>query len=494
MKKTKPSSEEEQGISRREFLKIAATGAAGIALMTTFKDFFKPMQSVMALQTKTYTDLSSPSITRYLDKCIGCQYCLYVCESIQQIGIYQYYDQDGRQYVDTKGEVPLSQTPCINCGQCVKVCPVGALVETDGLAAALAALEDASKNIVWQIAPSVQNMLGEEFGVASGVDVSKKIATAMKLLGGHAFHTDFGADVTIMEEGSEFVERLQNGGTFPMITSCCPGWIKYMELHYPDLFSHLSSCKSPQQMFGSLVKSYYPIQYNVDAESVYHISVMPCTAKKFECSRSEMESEDGLRDVDLVLTSREFAKLLRLKGISLTSLEDSEFDNLMGESSGAARIFGASGGVMEASLRAVYQLLTNKPFPYSTLEPLRTQDGIKTMSIDISGKTFNFAAVNGIGNINNVMEQIKDGTCPYHFIEVMACPNGCIGGGGAPLVNEDMSMRQQGIYKSDTVLQHTVCSDNSEIKKLYQNFLERPCSHRAKKLLHTTYTDRSNDF
>lgn len=487
----KKNSPEDSGMTRRDFLKFAATSVTGMAAVTLLNKFYYPVSA--ALST-TQTDTSTPAIIRQTDKCIGCGSCVEVCENTQKIGIYQLYKEDGKAYSDTKGHVSLLETSCINCGQCVKVCPVGALTEKDSLKEALAALSDTSKHIVWQIAPSVQNMLGEEFGLSSGADVTKKIASAMKLLGGDAFNTDFGADVTIVEESYEFINRLQNGGPFPMITSCCPGWIKYAEFHYPDLFDYISSCKSPQQMFGALVKSYYAEKNNLSPEQIFHISVMPCTAKKFECSRGEMENSSGIRDVDLVLTSREFAQILRSKGIALSDLEDTNFDHLMGESSGAARIFGTSGGVMESALRTVVSLQTNKTLSSISFDSLRTQNGIKTATLDIGGSEVRAAVVNGIGNISSMMNDVLNGTSPYHFIEVMACPGGCIGGGGAPLHTGNMTMRQDGIYRSDKSNSSATALENNAIKRLYGDYLGKPCGKLSEQLLHTSYIDRSNDY
>jgi iron-only hydrogenase group A len=485
-------------ISRRDFLKLAATGLAGITTFGLLSALYRHVEAATlppaAAEPASSIDDSSPSITRDMSKCIGCGNCVSACENVQRIGVYQLYQKDGRQYSNTKGEIPLAQTRCINCGQCVKVCPVGALAEKDSIAEALAAIDDPAKTVVWQIAPSVHNMLGEEFGLRSGADVTRKIATAMKMLGGYAFHTDFAADVTIMEEGTEFIRRLRGGGAFPMITSCCPGWIKYVEMHYPDLLPHVSSCKSPQQMLGALVKSYFAQKSGIPASGIFHISVMPCTAKKFECARPEMEDSRGARDVDLVLTAREFAKILRSKNIAFGSLPNGEFDSLMGEASGAARIFGASGGVMEASLRAVSLLLTNSDLPPGAVGTLRTKDGFKSASVTIAGNVFNFAAINGIGNIRDTMDQLRAGSCPYHFIEVMSCPGGCIGGGGAPLHTEDMDRRQQGLYRSDVLLKNTVCLENSEMRSMYAEFLGQPCGPLSEELLHTRYESRAGTF
>ncbi len=439
-------------------------------------------------------DTSNPAMYRDLDKCIGCGRCLRVCRDVQKIGVYSYYrDEEGNRYVSTKTGADLNATNCINCGQCVKVCPVGALVESNGIQQANAALNDPTKTVVWQMAPAVQNTIGEEFGFVPGTDVTKKLAAAMKKLGGYAYNTDFSADVTIMEEGTEFIGRVKNGGTLPMMTSCCPGWIKYMEFNYPDLLGHLSSCKSPQQMFGALVKKYLPEKLNVEPENIYQISIMPCVAKKFEYQREEMQNSDGNRDVDLVLTVREAAKLMKLRGINLQELEDAEFDNFMGEWTGAARIFGATGGVMEAALRTVAVILTDGEMDNIPYKPVRGFKGVKEATLTIGDLDVNVAVVNGIGNVKPLLEQIEAGESPYHFIEVMACPGGCINGGGTPIRMGNAEARRKGLYRSDEANAVRRSHENEEVKQLYKDFLGEPCGHESHTLLHTHYVDRSND-
>lgn len=440
-------------------------------------------------------DDSSPAMIRDMDKCIHCRRCITVCDQVQRIGIYEAVNENGDRYIRTKKGVKLSETACINCGQCVKVCPVAALTEKSGIAKAQAALNDPKTTVVWQMAPAIQNTLGEEFGLPAGTDVTFKIAAAMKRLGGYAFSTDFSADVTIMEEGTEFIGRLNEGGTFPMITSCCPGWIKYIEYHYPELLTHLSSCKSPQQMFGALVKNYLPEKIGVEAKDIFHISIMPCVAKKFEFNRDEMETENGLRDVDLVLTTREAAKLFRMRGIDLADLEEGEFDEFMGQSTGAARIFGTTGGVMEAALRTVSVILTNGALDQIEYEAVRGYRGVKSAELEIAGTKVKIAVVNGIGNVKPLLEDMKEGTSPYHFIEVMACPGGCLNGGGSPLHKPgDVSVRKTRMYESDVKNPMRRSHENPEVKSLYQDFLGEPCGHHSHDLLHTHYFDRSSEI
>ena len=329
-------------------------------------------------------DNTCVAFTRDMSKCIACGRCVTVCNDVQKIKIYEMYTdpKTGDRYQQVKLGKMLGDTNCINCGQCVKVCPVAALTETDGITKAIEAIENPDVTVVWSMAPAVQNTLGEEFGLPTGEDVTKKIAAGMKALGGYAYTTDFSADLTIMEEGTEFIDRVSNGGVLPMMTSCCPGWIRFMEYNYPDQLAHLSSCKSPQQMFGALVKNYLPKKIGVDAKKICHISIMPCTAKKFEASRKEMQSENG-RDVDIVLTTREAAKLFKLKGIDLSKLPDEEFDQFMGDRTGAARIFGTTGGVMEAALRTVVWKLTNGKVDTIDYVAARGYKGVKEATLKV---------------------------------------------------------------------------------------------------------------
>ena len=441
-------------------------------------------------------DDSSPAMIRDMDKCIACGRCVNVCNEVQKIGIYEmkYDPATGDRYVNTKKGVALSETNCINCGQCAKVCPVAAITEKSSIRRVMDALDDPQTTVVWQMAPAIQNTLGEEFGLGTGTDVTGKIAAAMKRLGGYAFTTDFSADVTIMEEGTEFIGRVTNGGVLPMMTSCCPGWIKYMEYNYPDQLDHLSSCKSPQQMFGALVKNYLPEKIGVPAEKIFHVSIMPCVAKKYENSRPEMESEAG-RDVDAVLTTREAARLFRLKNIDLAKLPEEEFDSFMGEGTGAARIFGTTGGVMEAALRTVVWKLTGGAVDQIDYTVARGYKGVKEASLMVGDLEVKVAIVNGIGNVKAVMDDVRAGRSPYHFIEVMACPGGCLNGGGAPLVKEpaNVAERMTKMYESDAKNPVRRSHENQEVQALYAEYLKAPCGHTSHHLLHTTYTDRSGE-
>ena len=441
-------------------------------------------------------DDSSPAMIRDMDKCIACGRCVNVCNEVQKIGIYEmkYDPVTGDRYVNTKKGVNLSETACINCGQCAKVCPVAAITEKSSIRKVMDALDDPHTTVVWQMAPAIQNTLGEEFGLAPGTDVTGKIAAAMKRLGGYAFTTDFSADLTIMEEGTEFIDRVKNKGVLPMMTSCCPGWIKYMEYNYPDQLDHLSSCKSPQQMFGALVKNYLPGKIGVPAEKICHISIMPCVAKKYEHNRPEMESENG-RDVDIVLTTREAAKLFKLRGINLATLNDEKFDSFMGEGTGAARIFGTTGGVMEAALRTVVYKLTGGKVDQLDYHAARGYRGVKEAALTIGELEVKVAVVNGIGNVKAVMDDVRAGKSPYHFIEVMACPGGCLNGGGAPLLfsPDQVADRMVRMYESDEKNPVRRSHENKQVQELYRDYLEEPCGYISHHLLHTAYVDRSNE-
>ncbi|MBR4313688.1 MAG: [Lachnospiraceae bacterium] len=443
---------------------------------------------------KRTLDETSVAFTRDMSKCIACGRCVTVCNDVQKIKIYEMYTdpKTGDRYQRVKGGKMLSDTNCINCGQCVKVCPVAALTEKDSIKDAIAAIDDPSVTIVWEMAPAIQNTLGEEFGLPTGSDVTRKIAAAMKALGGYAYTTDFSADLTIMEEGTEFIDRVSNGGVLPMMTSCCPGWIRYMEYNYPDQLDHLSSCKSPQQMFGALVKNYLPKKIGVDAKKICHISIMPCTAKKFERSREEMGGDYG-KDVDIVLTTREAAKLFKFKGIDLATIKEDDFDSLMGCGTGAARIFSTTGGVMEAALRTVVWKLTNGKIDTIDYVAARGYKGVKEATLNVNGMDVKIAVVNGIGNVKPVMDDVRAGKSPYHFIEVMACPGGCVNGGGAPLVSDPslVGVRTDKTYESDKNNKIRRSHENPEIQAIYADYLKEPCGHISHHILHTTYTDRS---
>ena len=416
---------------------------------------------------KRGTDSSSPAIIRDRDKCIDCGRCAAICEEIK------------------KTDVPLNETDCIFCGQCVKACPTGALTEREELHIVMEALADPSKKVIFQTAPAVHNTAGEEFGLKSGADLTKKLPTALRKLGAAVFTTDFAADVTVLEEGTEFIGRLTNQGAFPMFTSCCPGWVRFLEINYPELRGHLSSCKSPQQMFGALLKSYYAEKKELDPKDIFHVSIMPCVAKKYERLLPEMKNrETGCLDTDAVLTTREAAKLMRYFNIDLAEQADSDFDDMMGIGTGAARIFAASGGVMEAALRTVVMKLTGNRIDTIDFTEVRDCEDVKEACIDINGTEVRVAVVNGIGNARKILDDVAAGKSKYRFIEVMACKGGCIGGGGSP-IRGDNTMRKESIYMSDAKNPVRRSHENPQVRKLYEDFLIKPCGNKSHDLLHT---------
>jgi NADP-reducing hydrogenase subunit HndD len=458
----------------------------------------------------------STSITRDMSKCVLCRRCVTVCNEIQGVGVLNAQNRGFDTEIGPAMELPLGEVNCMFCGQCTTVCPVGALRETDSVEKVWNALLSGKKRVVAQVAPAVRVALGEEFGNEAGTIVTGKIAAALKMLGfDDVFDTNFTADLTILEEGTELLNRLsrairQEGEVaLPMITSCSPGWIKYVEHTYPDKLAHLSTCKSPHTMLGALVKSYYAEKTGVSPKDMFVVSVMPCTAKKFEIERAEMQN-NGYPNVDAVITTRELASMIREAGIDFNALNDEQFDAPLGFSTGAADIFGLTGGVMEAALRTVYEIVTGRELPFDKLHirPIMGFDRVKTAEIKIEkplkdyahfdGVTLKVAVTSGARGANRIMEEIKSGDCRYHFIEVMGCPGGCIMGGGQPR-SSDKDVRQKrlsGIYREDEGKKLRKSHENPYINTLYKEFLEFPNSHKSHELLHTRYTPRGafNEF
>lgn len=439
-------------------------------------------------------DDSSPAIVRDNSKCIKCGRCITVCESVQTTSVLSLSFRGPRVQIGPAFNMPLLQTNCVMCGQCVMVCPVGALYEKDDVAAVWQALQDPSKHVVVQEAPAIRASLGEEFGMPPGTLVTGKMIAALRRLGfDKVFDTNFAADLTIIEEGNEFLKRVREGGTLPMITSCSPGWIKFCEHFYPDLLGHLSTCKSPQQMFGALAKTYYAQSAGIDPAQIVVVSIMPCTAKKFEARRHEMR-DSGFADIDYVLTTRELARMIKEAGIDFCNLPDEEYDPPMGEYSGAATIFGTTGGVMEAALRTVYAVVTGQNLPSLDITPVRGLDGVKEAALTVGelGEV-RVAVAHGLGNARKLLDLIRKGEARYHFIEIMCCPGGCIAGGGQPIPTTDeiRRLRAEALYRDDRQVQrHRQSHENPSIKKLYETFLKEPLGHLSHKLLHTTYTKR----
>lgn len=479
-------------------------------------------------KSKTLLDESSWSVVKDDSKCILCKRCVTLCNQIQGVGILNTQNRGFASTVSGGMELPLGETVCTNCGQCVTVCPTGALKERDAIGPVWEALMDPGKVVVVQTAPAVRVALGEEFDMEPGSNVTGKMASALAELGfDHVFDTNFAADLTIIEEGTELLVRLVNHlyhqgvideqavkktglplladpPALPMITSCSPGWIKYAEHAYPQQLDHLSTCKSPHMMLGALIKSYYADVINVDPEKMFVVSIMPCTAKKYEIKRPEMIN-DGMPNVDAVLTTRELGKMIKDAGIDFVSLEDGDFENPLGLSTGAADIFGVTGGVMEAALRTVYELVTGREIPFDKLrvEPMKGLERIKVATLTIEdpvdqygfldGVSVSVASTSGLVGASMLLDEIQLGTSPHLFIEVMGCPGGCISGGGQPrMTTDDIRIkRMEGLYREDELKVLRKSHDNPFIAQIYEKFLDKPLGHRSHELLHTTYVKRS---
>ena len=441
-------------------------------------------------------DYLSPSIVRDNNKCILCRRCVSACKNIQTVAVIDVTERGFKTEIASPFNKSLADVPCVNCGQCIAACPVGALKEKDSTEAVWDAIADNNKYVIVQTAPAVRAALGEEFGYPMGTPVTGKMAAALRRMGfDKVFDTDTGADVTIMEEGTEFLNRLQNGGKLPIITSCSPGWVKFCEHNFPDFLDNLSSCKSPHEMFGALLKTYYAEKEGIDPASIFVVSVMPCVAKKFEAQRPELGGE--FADVDAVITTRELAKMIKQSGILFNELPDEGFDNPFGEPTGAGVIFGATGGVMEAALRTVVEKLEGKSLESIDFEAVRGTDGIKEATLTVAGKEIKVAVVSGLGNARKLLNDIRAGKANYHFIEIMACPGGCVNGGGQPIVCNSVRMdvdikaeRAKALYSEDKASKVRKSHENPDIIKIYEEFLGEPGGHKAHELLHTHYTKR----
>ena len=466
------------------------------------------------VEDQNYTiDRSSPSFVKDDSKCIRCQRCVRTCEELQYISAIAVANKGAHQKISSFHNKPMSHVVCTNCGQCVNRCPTGALVEKTSIDQVWDAIYDPEKHVVVQTAPAVRIALGEDLGYKPGERVTGKMVNALKQLGfDSVLDTDFTADLTIMEEGTELLTRLKKAlvdgdkkVSLPMFTSCSPGWIKFIEHKYPEYLPNLSTCKSPQQMFGALAKTFYSQKRNLDPSKVVSVSVMPCTAKKFEADRPEMRAS-GYKDVDFVLTTRELAVMIKQAGIDFMNLEDAHYDSIMGDSTGAGVIFGATGGVMEAALRTAYEIVTGREVPFKNLNitPVRGMEGVKEATVKIEGclEEWKFlegaevkvAIAHGLINANEVMRQVKNGTASYHFVEIMACPGGCLGGGGQPIPTNAAirKNRMKAIYSEDENMVLRKSHQNPEVIAIYKDFLGKPNSKVSHELLHTHYVERDN--
>ncbi len=442
-------------------------------------------------------DTSSPSIVRDPSKCILCGRCISVCSKVQGVSAIGFRNRGFKTTVGPIFDKGLGEVDCINCGQCIINCPVGALKEKESIDYVWDAIEDPSKYVIVQTAPAVRAALGEEFGLPIGTRVTGKMAAALRRMGfDKVFDTDFGADLTIMEEGFELLDRIQNGGKLPMVTSCSPGWIKYCEHFHPDMLENLSTCKSPHEMLGAVMKTYFAQKHGLDPKDIFVVSVMPCTAKKFEAKREELR-ESGFPDVDAVITTRELAKMIKQASIDFNKLPDEDFDEVFGESTGASVIFGVTGGVMEAALRTVSEVVTNKPLEKIKFNEVRGLEGIKEAEITLGDKNIKIAVANSTGYANKLLEKVKSGEKEYHFIEIMGCPGGCINGGGQPFVSDKtkteedvLGKRANALYEEDESKTIRKSHENPMIKMIYDEFFEKPNSHKAHEILHTHYVKR----
>lgn len=448
-------------------------------------------------KTPSTPDESAAHMVRDNSKCILCRRCSSICEKVQGIGVIGPNSRGFATFIGSPFEMGLGDTSCVSCGQCISVCPTGALYEKSSIQEVAAAIADPEKHVIVQTAPAVRAALGEEFNFPIGTNVEGKMVSALRRLGfNKVFDTNFSADLTIMEEAHEFIERVQHGGVLPMITSCSPGWIKYCEHYFPDMTENLSSCKSPQQMFGAIAKSYYADKMGLKPEDIVSVSVMPCTAKKFEIGRDDQDA-NGSPDVDYTITTRELARMIKQAGLRFETLPDESFDTPLGLGSGAGVIFGATGGVMEAALRTAVESLTGEELAKLEFNDVRGMEGIKEASYEVGDLKVNVAVASGLINARDLLNRVKSGEADYHFIEIMGCPGGCIGGGGQPQqpgyirnTTDIRGLRAKVLYDSDASNKIRKSHENPAIKELYSTYLGEPGSKKAHHLLHTTYVKR----
>ena len=443
-------------------------------------------------------DTSAAHMVRDNNKCILCRRCTAVCEKVQGIGVIGANERGFKTFIGSAFEMGLGETSCVSCGQCIAVCPVGAIYEKDHTQKIMDAINDPTKFVAVQVAPAVRAALGEEFGYEMGTPVQGQMAAALRRLGfDKVFDTNFSADLTIMEEATEFLDRVQNGGKLPLITSCSPGWIKYCEHYFPDMTENLSSCKSPQQMFGAVLKTYYAEKMGLDPKNIVSVLVMPCTAKKFEIGRDDQDAA-GVPDVDISITTRELARMIKKAGLDFAKLPEEGFDDPLGEGTGAAVIFGATGGVMEATLRTAVEVLTGETLQNLDFVDVRGVEGIKEATYNVAGMDIKVAIASGLGNAKILLDKVQAGEADYHFIEIMGCPGGCVNGGGQPQVPSKIrnvvdirAERAKALYALDAGNPVRKSHENQSVKKLYDEYLEKPGSHKAHHILHTSYVKRT---
>lgn len=472
--------------------------AGNCELQELCKEYGVDQEAFAGVKHDGLVDESSEYLVRDNSKCILCRRCVAACKN-QHVEVIGAIKRGFNTHIGCNFDNDLADVDCAACGQCINVCPTGALKEKDSIDDVIKALNDPTKHVIVATAPSVRVALGEEFGLPIGTNCEGKMVAALRRVGfKKVFDVDFTADLTIMEEATEFLGRVNNGGVLPMITSCSPGWVRFIEYHYPELLPHVSSCKSPQQMFGAVIKTYYAEKNGLNPEDIVLVSSMPCTAKKFEIGRDD-QNENGVPDVDIVITTRETARLIKRFGVDFNNLPDEEFDNPLGVGSGAGLIFGASGGVMEAALRTAVETLSGKELENLDFEEVRGMTGIKEATYDVNGLKLNVAVASGLDNAAKLCEEIKNGTSKYHFIEIMCCPGGCINGGGQPIVPADVrnfvdyrALRAKAIYDTDKGMKLRKSHENPYIKQLYAEYFGEPNSHKAHEILHTTYVNRKN--
>ena len=486
-------------LSNHERKCLSCVRSGNCELQALCKDLGIEDEGVYDGEKIAYTpDTSAAHMVRDNNKCILCRRCVAVCEKVQGVGVIGANERGFKTEISSAFGLGLGETSCVSCGQCIAVCPTGALYEKDAITDVLAAIADPEKHVVVQTAPAVRAALGEEFGYPMGTPVEGKMVAALRRIGfDKVFDTNFSADLTIMEESHEFLDRVQNGGVLPLITSCSPGWIKYCEHYFPEMTDNLSSCKSPQQMFGAITKTYYAEKMGIDPKNIVCVSIMPCTAKKFELTRDDQNAA-GVPDVDFSLTTRELARMIRRVGLNFNRLPEEEFDSPLGSGTGAAVIFGATGGVMEAALRtAVWKLTGEKDGTPIEFTEVRGVDGIKEATYNVAGMDVNVCVASGLKNAKEVLRRVKSGEANYHFIEIMGCPGGCVNGGGQPQVPASVrnftdirAERAKALYTLDEKNTVRFSHENPDVQELYDSYLGHPGSHKAHELLHTTYVKR----